>query len=579
MNLKKILTAILTGVFILSPLAPQPAAADGLSDFYKELAELRRGPEELVQTAVDANDEFYTNEVSNINYQWYLPKIEASAAWDSRSDASTVTIAIIDTGIAASHQDLNDGRVVAGYQSFCPTIIDETCPSRIRGEIAASLDSDDNGHGTSVAAVAGAISNNLVGVSGVAWNVKLMPIKVLNKDGVGAATDVAEGIVWAAQHGAQIINLSLGGATIDQSQIITTATDIAVAAGSVVVAAAGNDKAMGSDLDAVPSNPVCSDGQNNNVIGVAATDVNDVKAVFSNYGSTCIDVSAPGVRILTAHFDPATPEQRNVYAYRSGTSFAAPIVSAAVALLKAMNPTWTRVQIQDRIKQTAVNIDNNNLASCAGASCGTKLGAGRISLYRALTATVTPPTTPPPTPVVLVSEGTIIRLAGTTDLYIIEGGKRRLLLTSVAAQRNINTSVVVDLQSDVFNAIPQATPMPPSEGALIKGDSNPTVFIIKDGIKRPMTYFSFTRWKFSFASVQSFPQSFVDSLAADRPLAPPNGTLVRGNVDLTVYLVENDMLHAMNLTAFRNRRLSFKNVNYLPDSEVKLYPIGETYFK
>lgn len=577
MNFKIKLSLALIIFFVLGPAVQTAFTADPLFDFYAKLSQIRRGHEEFVKVALDATDEFYTSDAANPNLQWYLPKIGAPAGWDIIHDAPTVTIAVIDTGIAASHQDLNDGRVVAGYQTYCPVIVNETCPSRIKGDIGASADSDDNGHGTSVAAVAGAITNNSAGIAGVAWNVKLMPIKVLNKDGVGAATDVAEGIVWAAQHGAQVINLSLGGATLDRSQIIATAADIAAAAGAVVVSAAGNDKATGDDLDLAPSNPVCSDGQNNDIIGVAATDINDTKAGFSNYGAKCIDISAPGARILTAYYDPKLPEQRNVYAYRSGTSFAAPIVSATAALLRAANPSWSRIQIQSRIKDTAVDIARNNLASCGGAACGAKLGAGRVSLYQALSAAAPP--LPPQPPAGSAGEGAIVKLAGAGELYLIENGQKRLLTAWVAAQRNISVTIINELQPDAFNAIPLGMPVPPQESTLIKGEANPTVFIIKNGIKRPMTYFSFTSWKFSFADVVSLPQDYIDKLAADRPLAPPNGTLVRGNINPTVYLVENDLLHAMNLRAFRNRRLSFRNVNYLADDEVQLYPIGETYYR
>ncbi len=501
-----------------------------------------------VETALDANDEFYTTNAANTNLQWYLPKIEAAQAWDTRRTSPDITVAIIDTGIDALHQDLNDGRVVAGYKVYCETINDSTCNSRARGEILANTNSDDNSHGTSVASVIGALTNNFAGIAGLTWSVKLMPVKVLNQDGVGTASDVAEGIVWAAQRGAKIINLSLGGAALSDSEILNVAINLAVTEhGAMVVAAAGNDQSSGVDLDTSPSNPVCSDGPNNNVLGVAATDASDQKAVFSNYGSSCIDIAAPGVRILTAYFDPTKPTQQNIYAYRSGTSFAAPLVSATAALVKSQFPNFSPADVKNRIKSMAADISFANSSACGGLPCGSRLGAGRLNVNAALSGIAPAPTpppppppapTPPPNPTPVFSEGQIIRLAGGSELYIINQNKKRLLIPFVASQRGINTANVAEVTNSQFNAVVSDTPLPPLDGTLIRGDKSLTVFTVDAGLKRGLTYLAFVSNGFSFSRVVVLDEAYVTSLAAGGLYPPKSGSLVRASTELTVYRAE-----------------------------------------
>ena len=545
--------------------------------------------ESTVSAAVDANDEFYTRDASDTARQWHLPKIEASRAWDINKESPQMTVAIVDTGIFAAHQDLKDGRVAAGYKVFCEEISGETCLRRTRGDISANASSDDNGHGTSVASVVSAASNNLAGIAGVTWSAKLMPVKVLNKDGVGTASDVAEGIVWAAQHGANIINLSLGGAAMSDSEVLNVATDIARQSGVMVVAAAGNDRTNGLDLDTFPTGPVCSDGQNNNVLGVAATDFEDKKTIFSNYGAKCIDISAPGLRILSAYFDPNQPDLQNVYVYRSGTSFAAPQVSAAAALVRTILPNLTIAEVQDRLKNAADKIEAVNSAACDGLPCGSQLGAGRLNLYNALSGikapepVVPPPATPPP-PAPVANEGDVVKVQGGAELYIIDQSRKRLLIPFVASQRNINTASPKELSAAQFNNLLAGPPLPPLDDTLVRGQNSLAVFVIKNGLRRPLSYLSFVSHGFKFADVVVLEDAFVSGLPEGGLYHPKQGALARANNELVVYyidhynsfgqLLENPLRRPIPYISFVSYGFNFSSVIVVDKAQIELVPAG-----
>src|SRR5579885_423096 len=213
--------------------------------------------------AISTSDPFFTTDSSNIDKQWYLPKIQVPGAWDYTKGSNTVIVGIVDTGIHASHIELNDGRVIAGFNVLT------------NQPIAANSDSDDNGHGTDVAGVIGAIANNNQGIAGINWNVQLMPVKALAADGTGDLNAVSQGIIWATDHGASIINLSVGGSGFGIDPTLANAISYAFNHNVLLVAAGGNDLAdHGLNMDQTPVYPVCADNGQNEVLGVAATDVN-----------------------------------------------------------------------------------------------------------------------------------------------------------------------------------------------------------------------------------------------------------------------------------------------------------------
>lgn len=244
------------------------------------------------------------------NLQWGFNKIQVSgtgnSAWNYAKSSPFVAVAIFDTGIDQNHQDLT-GKIIKNYN--CTT--------------TSSYD-DFYGHGTHVAGIVGAVTNNGIGVGGVGYNVSLINAKVLDDRGSGYYSWIANCLYWAADNGAKVINLSLGGSS--SSTTLADAVSYAISKGVVVIAAAGNN---GNKTPIYPANYP-------NVISVAATDANDNKASFSNYG-TWVDVAAPGVSIYST-----MPNHRNSigilnYGSLSGTSMATPYVSGLAGLLMAIN--------------------------------------------------------------------------------------------------------------------------------------------------------------------------------------------------------------------------------------------------
>ncbi|MCU7725133.1 S8 family peptidase [Actinoplanes sp. KI2] len=292
--------------------------------------------------------------------QWDLAKMNVPAA-NARSTGSGVTVAVVDTGVDASHPDLA-GQVLPGID--------------IVNGSTTGVSTDPNGHGTHVAGTIAALTGNGVGVASVAPGVKILPVRVLDANGSGYMSDAATGIVWAADHGATVINLSLGSTS--QVSAVTNAVSYARGKGVTVVAAAGNDRAKGSPT----SWPAADAG----VIAVAATDSADTVADYSNQGSY-VDVAAPGSEIVSTY-----PVAKGSYATMDGTSMATPHVAAEAALLKAYDKSLTPDQIEKTIESTAVDLGK--------AGKDTDYGYGRVDAAAALQA-VTPaasaPTTAPTT--------------------------------------------------------------------------------------------------------------------------------------------------------------------------------------
>lgn len=271
--------------------------------------------------------------------QWYLPKVTAPEAWDVEMGNSDIVVAVLDTGVS-SHADVS-AKYLSGYN-----VVDGN-----------NSPVDGHGHGTFVSSVIAAVTNNSRGIAGSAPNVKILPVKVLTDDGWGYYTWIATGITWAVDHGADVINMSLGGSS--NSSVMQDAIDYAHAKGVVVVASAGNSG------DSTPSYPAnCA-----YTISVGATDINDAKASFSQYG-TWLDMVAPGVNIFGA-------QKGGGYGYWNGTSFSAPIVSALSGLVKAENPSYSPTEIEATIYDNADDL---------GARGKDKLfGWGRANFYKTLT--------------------------------------------------------------------------------------------------------------------------------------------------------------------------------------------------
>ncbi len=276
--------------------------------------------------------------------------IKAPAAWEETKGREIIVVAVVDTGVDMDHPDLKN-KIQNSGKDFVNNDNDAT---------------DDFWHGTMLAGIIGAQCDNGEGIAGVAWNCKILPVKVLDNTGVGSTDKVAAGILWAADNGAAVINLSLGSET--GTETLRAALKYAYDKGVVIVAAAGN----------AGGNVYYPAAYDTYVLSVAATDYNDTRAAFSNFGSR-IDVAAPGVRILstvpTWYWGPDVLP----YAYADGTSFAASYVSGLAALIKSLKTWLTPAQIMDIVRYSA---DDVNSSQYLGKD--EYLGYGRINMEKAL---------------------------------------------------------------------------------------------------------------------------------------------------------------------------------------------------
>ncbi len=276
------------------------------------------------------NDPYYSQ------YGQYLTLDRVQSAWSLSKGSTTQVIAVVDSGVDATAPDLA-GRVLPGHD-----FVDNDTNAAPAPPDAGCEDPASTGHGTFVASVAAANTNNGVGIAGVAWTARILPVRVLDQCGDGLDSNVASGVEWAADHGATIINLSLGGTS--PSPLLQTALQYAVGKNIAVVVAAGND---GSD---VPQYPAAYP----EAISVAATDNAGKLTFFSSFGDS-VDLAAPGWNIVGEEpralcADSVVPHPADCYYIGSGTSFSAPIVSGAVALLRTKFPGLTPAQIAARLQ-------------------------------------------------------------------------------------------------------------------------------------------------------------------------------------------------------------------------------------
>jgi thermitase len=319
-------------------------------------------PNYLLRAAAIPNDPYFRAP------QWAPEKVQADLAWDIWRPRAPVTLALVDTGVNYTHPELapvllRSGSAVLGHNTLANT--DDA--------------RDDNGHGSHCAGIAAARINNRTGIAGIAgWTpavstsgnfVQVLPVKALDATGWGTQASVADGIVWAADHGARVINLSVGGS--ETSETLQNAVQYAWGKGCVLAAAAGSDGTA----------DILYPAGYEHVLPVAATDARDTLASVSNYGPW-IPVAAPGVNIFSTWLGTG-------YVSNSGTSMATPHVAAEAAAILAQNPSLANSQVAALI---TANVDpytpdgNRSLAP----------GAGRINVYRALLAAGGAGPPPPP---------------------------------------------------------------------------------------------------------------------------------------------------------------------------------------
>ncbi len=313
----------------------------------------------LPKSSYTPNDPSFTSST-----QWSLFKINAQAAWDISRGSANVVVAIVDDAVQITHPDLqaniwvNSGEIPNnGIDDDGNGYIDD-----VRGYDVADGDNNPNppstnySHGTHVAGISGAVSNNGTGIASIGFGIRVMAVKATNQ--VGYVTHGYDGIVYAVRSGADVINMSWGGpgASTTAQNIINWAYN----SGVVLVAAAGNDNVTTQFYPAAYTN----------VIAVASTASNDAKSSFSNYG-TWINVSAPGSTIYSTI-------PNNTYGNKSGTSMASPLVAGLAGLVLSVNPGMTPADVRNCILSTADNISSVN------PSYNGQLGSGRINALAAL---------------------------------------------------------------------------------------------------------------------------------------------------------------------------------------------------
>jgi subtilisin family serine protease len=310
---------------------------------------------------------------------WHLPKMQTPTAWDV-SKGTGITIAILDSGVDGAHPDLVN-QMVPGWNA-----IDNS-----------STTADINGHGTAVAGTAAAATNNATGVASIAGGAKIMPVRITNDpNGYAYWSDVARGLNWAADNGADVANISYG---VSNSTTVASAAQYMRNKGGVVVVAAANDGVDPGYTD----NPY--------MISVSATDSADAKASWSNYGAF-IDVAAPGVSILTT-------TRGSGYGNWNGTSFSSPATAGVVALIMSANPSLTPDDIEKVLENSAVKV--------AGTDFHPYFGYGRVDAAAAVQLalnTTAKDTTPP-----------------TVNIFTPAGGSTASGLVSVDVNANDNVAV------------------------------------------------------------------------------------------------------------------------------------------
>ena len=294
--------------------------------------------------------------------------IDAPEAWDIRNNAGNIIVAVIDTGVRYTHEDLaanmwrNPGETAGdGIDNDGNGLVDDVFG--INAVAGNGNPNDDQGHGTHCAGTIGAVGNNGKGVVGVAWRVQLMACKFLTSTGSGATSDAIECINYARAKGAHIMSNSWGGGGFSQG--LNDAITAARNAGIIFVAAAGNES---KDNDASANFP--SNFPQDNIVAVASSTRTEALSSFSNFGRTTVDIAAPGSAILSTVFN-----SDSAYGEKSGTSMATPHVAGAMAVMKANFPNETYLQLITRLYNSADRLTAYTNRCTTG---------GRLNLQRAL---------------------------------------------------------------------------------------------------------------------------------------------------------------------------------------------------
>jgi subtilisin family serine protease len=334
--------AVVPGLRLQRLKLPPGLSVEAALKHYRSLPEVELAqPNYRYRVARTPDDPIYED-------QWHLPQINASSAWNTTRGSRSVVVAVIDTGVDYEHPDL---------------------AANMWPDIGYDFVNDDDDpmddyapyyHGTHVAGIIGAVGDNGLGLTGVCWRVQIMAVKALDENGDGDSATVAAAIDWAADRGADIINLSLESDAETEDLVLREAIE---ESGVLVVCAAGNS---GVDIDESPVYPGSSDCDN--IINVANSNSGDTLAFWSNYGEDSVDLAAPGQSLWSLDLSPVD------YSTLSGTSMAAAVVSGAAALLLAAEPGLSHAQLKRYLIESC---DDLGLPVASG---------GRLNLAAAISA-------------------------------------------------------------------------------------------------------------------------------------------------------------------------------------------------
>ncbi|HEX3135182.1 MAG TPA: S8 family peptidase, partial [Planctomycetota bacterium] len=410
-------------------------------------------PDFVVHTSVVPNDPSFAQQwaLNNTGQSSGTPDadIDAPEAWALHTGSRTVKVAVIDTGIDLTHPDLvpnlwtNPGEIPGNNRDDDGNgYVDDVAGWNAYGLNGRPM--DDNLHGTHVAGTIGAVGNNTVGVTGVCWQVTLVPVKFLDSYGSGFTSDAVDAITYATRIGVQVMSNSWGGG--GASQAVRDAIMAANARGIIFVAAAGNNASSNDEQPTYPASYDCP-----NIIAVAASDRLDHLAYFSNYGRLSVPIAAPGRAILSTLPVIATPTMTyeqlpTSYGSLSGTSMATPHVSGAVALLKSYLPSLTATQLKARLLQRADHVP---------ALYGKVTNAARVNLFR----TLDPAWAPAPATMIL-AQTQISDVEGNNDSLLAPGEIVRVVPVIANIGDTAATGITVTLSVSSGATVLSTTPEP-----------------------------------------------------------------------------------------------------------------------
>jgi subtilisin family serine protease len=377
-------------------LPPGVAIEDALAHYRANPDVEYAEPDHILRANLFPNDPFFSDRTLWAPHNVGLSggrsdaDIDAPEAWNLRSRAENIIVAVVDTGVRYTHEDLavnmwrNVGETPNGLDDDGNGYADDLHGVSFVDGTGDPM--DDNGHGTHVAGTIAAEGHNGRGVVGVAWRAQIMALKFLDGVGEGYTSDAVIAIDYARANGASVVNASFAGPS---SLALRDAIVRARAAGMIIVAAAGNDALNNDIYPTYPANYAID-----NVVSVAATTRTDALAGFSNYGAQTVDLAAPGHEIYSAYHSAD-----NAYTFMSGTSMAAPHVAGAVALVRAQFTNDTHQQTIERLLKSVDPVP---------ALAGSSVTGGRLNLHRALQPNASI-TAPPPVRLAMVRTNQEVR--------------------------------------------------------------------------------------------------------------------------------------------------------------------------